>query len=190
MGARKTAIHCHDHGQMSKPTRLTIWMILIGTVLALLVVYFLCVPYRTMTQYINRRTGAHTYQNTYLGVFTEEGLSSSPTRGDPARFGDLTAEEIKLPVIIRHWRFPWSAWRDVESQPGAAYSKAFIELFWTLGYEQTGKRTIPPDELHAITKRRILLWNSADLDRDPQAIADQAHAENEALRALPAVPAK
>ena len=175
---------------MPKPTRLTIWMVLIGTVLVLLGIYFPCVPYISAIYSINRMTGHYSGQMTYFGVYTLHLSGARPAHGDPVSLGTLTGEDVEIPFQIRTSRFIWSTAKDEELQPGLGYNNACYEMFWSLRGERVGKRTIPPDELDAIITRRIPQWNSAELDRDPQAIADRFHAENEELRLLPASPAK
>jgi hypothetical protein len=162
-------------------------MVLLGiTIVSMLVMFFILVPYEVETYSINRKTGLQPGVFTYWGIYT----TSRPMNVTHyyEKFGTFTATERLMPCLRITKRFPWSTREGEDLAPGSKYADVFDELFSSLRRwsPSEGERQIPADELEAAMRRRIPIWNSSEVDRDPQAIIERIRMENYKLHRLPA----
>lgn len=51
--------------------------------------------------------------------------------------------------------------------------------------DRTVRLVVPADEVDAAFRRRIPIWNSDEVERDPQAILTRIRRENDQLHGLP-----
>lgn len=162
------------------------WAILSTILAALLVGYGLCVPFSTMSFFIDRRTGIYHEDTTYFGIpIIRNRPVRTPKRGNPVGKAPLTASERSILVYQRIQRFPWSKAIIVHDEVGVWYAEAFHQMFHSVIFAPP-QASIPDDEWDRIIKRRIPFWNSPELDRDPQAAAEAVWQENSDLFGVPA----
>ncbi|MBA3698196.1 MAG: hypothetical protein H0W78_05030 [Planctomycetes bacterium] len=159
-------------------------MILTGVLVSGLLVYGLCVPYRSWTLIIDRRTGAFHYNGSYFGIpVVRNRPAAVPTRGHPIGKVPMTAPARSITVLQSSKRFPWSETiTERNDEVGVWFAEAHYQLFYVAGnpYDPKAKQ-LSDDEIDRIVRQRIPFWNSKDLDRDPRAVAEAAKQENSEL---------
>lgn len=171
---------------LARVSRLSVWMILIGILVSGVLVYGLCVPYRSWTTTIDRRTGTFHSHESHLGIPLERNRPVAvPTRGHPIGKVPMTAPERSITVFRRTQRFPWSK-VVIENEVGVWFAEAYFQLFYVVGNPYDPKaRQLSDDEIDRLVRQRIPAWNSKDLDRDPRAVAEAAKLENSEMLGIP-----
>jgi hypothetical protein len=177
-----------DNAASARVSRVSVWMILSGVLVIGLLVYGLCVPYRSWTLTIDRRTGAFRSNGSYFGIpLMRNRPAAVPTRGHPIGKVPMTAPERSITVRQGSKRFPWSeAAIERNDEVGVWFAEAYYQLFYVVGnpYDPKAKK-LSDDEVDHLVRQRIPFWNSQDLDRDPRAVAEAAKQENSELLGIP-----
>jgi hypothetical protein len=177
-----------DEALPARVSRLSVWIILIGILVSGLLVYGFCVPYRSWTLTIDRRTGAFHYHGSYFGIpLVRNRPAAVPTRGHPIGKVPMTAPERSITVRQRSKRFPWSeAIVERDDEVGVWFAEAYFQLFYVVGNPNDPKaKQLSDEEVDQLVRQRISAWNSKHLDRDPRAIAGAAKQENSELLGIP-----
>jgi hypothetical protein len=176
-GPRNSQADYYDELAMSKPSRLTVWMVLIGTVVVLLVTFLLVVPFRRVDYYLDRRLGMWSASATWCGVLTLEHPVVSQKWLDPNL---LTAESRTIHFGHAVQRYAWSPISRIQPNlPDVWYWEAFYHLFAVMSRKEWAE--LPGAQRDFLLRERIALWNSSQLDHQPKEIAVQAQAENAKL---------
>lgn len=157
------------------------------SIVSILVMFFILVPYKVEIYSINRKTGHQPGVITYWGIYT----TSRPLNVTHyyEKFGTFTATERLMPCLRIMKRFPWSTSEGEDLAPGSKYADVFNEMFNSLRgvwSSSEGEREIPANEVEAAIRLRIPIWNSSEVDRDPQAVMERIRLENYQLHRLPA----
>ncbi len=171
-----------ETGVQHQSSRAVRWVVLATVLVIFLVVYGLCVPFRSWSLYIDRRTGSYRADVAYFGILIQRNrVVATPMRGDPNGKGPLTAPEKSILVVENIQRFFWSELVTTYDQDGYWYAEAFHQMFHFASVDRPKAKTLSDGELAQIVKSRIPFWNSAQLDNDPQGIAQAARQENSDL---------
>lgn len=161
-------------------------VVLLGLAGAILLSTLLLMPYQSEVYSIDRRTGNRERVVTYWGIYSVRRPMKDMAKYF-GRFGNFTAESKSIPCLYITQRFPWSMPEAEGILPGDTYQTVFDELFFALQRWSTsnGEREVPAGEVDAAFRRRIPIWNSDEVERDPQAILTRIRRENDQLHGLP-----
>ena len=158
--------------------RRIVWMTLVASALSTLGLYFGLIPYLDEYLVINRKTGQLFRVSTYYAIYTSrtEETELFNRGGDVNGRVPMTAKNADVYINRFVRQYPWVNPEDAtvhRNQHGDKLLTAFSELF---NFDSKG---MFPDEFYnRIIMDRIKIWNSDEIDNDPDAVIKRIKKEN------------
>lgn len=166
---------------MSRRPRFATWLVLGGILMGMLLTTLALIPLKEDQLLINRRTGQVFWKRSYLGIHTTTVQMAYAKTDRLAGLAGLTAPDEEVLIegyVYRCLPFGWPASRH--NTRGMQLQHAMITLFYFEPDFHT-PTTLPTAEVNRLVRERLPLWNSPELDRDPQRVLTPIQTQNAAL---------